>query len=285
MTQRRTVAVDPSNTDQIRAWDGTEGEYWAAHAPRFDRSLSRYQDRFMDAGEFANDAVVLDVGCGTGQTTRDAARRAAAGSALGVDLSSAMLEVARSRAEAEGIANARFEQADAQVHGFERASFDVAISRMGAMFFGDPVAAFGNIARALRPGGRLVLLAWQGPRVNEWLREIAMVFAAGRDLPLPPADARGPFALSDPDRVRGLLAGADFSAPRFEDLSEPMFFGDDPDDALDFIVGANGWMLDGLDADGREGALAALRSTLEAHRGDEGVVFGSAAWLVTAHRV
>ena len=95
---------------------------------------------------------MLDIGCGTGQTTRDAARRASAGGALGVDLSADMIALARQLAAAEGLPNARFEQADAQIHPFGQGPFDVAISRTGAMFFGHPPAAFANMARALRSG-------------------------------------------------------------------------------------------------------------------------------------
>lgn len=285
MARSQAAMVDPSNVEQMNAWDGGEGTYWAAHADQFDRSLDAYHRRFMAAGDIASDALVLDVGCGTGQTTRDAARLASSGSALGVDLSSPMLKVARNRAEQEGISNTRFEHGDAQVHPFAESSFDVAISRTGAMFFGDPVAAFANIARALRPGGRLVLLAWQGLMRNEWLREIATAFAAGRDFALPPADARGPFALSDPVRVRRVLTGAGFSAPRFDDLVEPMPFGDDVDGACEFIVGLNGWMLEGLDSDGRAGAIDALRASLAAHQTDDGVAFASATWLITAEKL
>ncbi|MGP3913217.1 class I SAM-dependent methyltransferase [Nonomuraea sp. 10N515B] len=101
---------------------------------------------------------MLDVGCGTGQTTRLAARTAPHGHALGVDLSEPMLARARATAIAEGITNLRFEQGDAQVHPFPEGGFDVAISRGGIMFFADPVAAFANIGRALRPSGRLAFV-------------------------------------------------------------------------------------------------------------------------------
>jgi SAM-dependent methyltransferase len=110
---------------------------------------------------------ILDIGCRTGQTTRDAARAAVEGSALAVDLSSEMIALARRLAAAEGVANARFEQADVQIHPFAPAAFDVAIPRTGAMFFGDPVAAFRNIAGALRPSCRLALMAWQELARNE----------------------------------------------------------------------------------------------------------------------
>jgi ubiquinone/menaquinone biosynthesis C-methylase UbiE len=153
MTATDAVTVDPANVEQLRAWDGDEGTYWATHADYFDRSVVEYHERLLTAAAIGDREHVLDVGCGTGQTTRDAARAASAGAALGVDLSARMLSVARSRAAEEGLTNATFVQADAQIHPFEAETYDVAISRTAAMFFGDHVAAFSNIARALRPGG------------------------------------------------------------------------------------------------------------------------------------
>src|SRR5688500_9952931 len=152
MTGTSALQVHSSNADQLRAWDGDEGAYWAEHAEYFDRSVAAYHERLLAAANITASDRVLDIGCGTGQTTRDAARTAAEGSAVGVDLSAQMLEVARRRAEEEGVTNASFEQVDAQVHAFSRESFDVAISRTGAMFFGDLIAAFANIGHALVPG-------------------------------------------------------------------------------------------------------------------------------------
>src|SRR5262249_26983602 len=104
---------------------------------------------------------VLDIGCGAGQTTRQAARSARHGSALGIDVSALAVERARELARAEGLRNVTFERADAQVWRFPQGRFDLAISRFGTMFFDDPVAAFANVRRALRPAGRLVMMVWQ----------------------------------------------------------------------------------------------------------------------------
>jgi SAM-dependent methyltransferase len=278
------MRVDPSNREQAKAWDGDEGAYWAAHAERFDRSIARYDAAFFEASGIEAADRVLDIGCGTGRTTRDAARAASAGSALGVDLSSQMIAVARRVAASEGVANAAFEQADAQVHPFADASVDVAISRTGAMFFGDPDAAFTNIARALRPGGRLALVTWQPLRANEWIRSLSTALAAGRQLPMPPPDAPGPFALSDPRRVETLLRAAGFTDVMLDAHAEPMWFGHDADDAETFVLGLMGWMLEGLDESGRARATEDLHASLAAHATSDGVVYGSAAWSVTATR-
>src|SRR5688572_19742771 len=138
MTTTKSVPVDSSNLAQLDAWDGNEGDYWADHAERFDRSVAAHHERLLTRADIGVREHVLDVGCGTGQTTRDAARAASAGSALGVDLSSRMLDYAHRRAVEHGVTNATFEQGDAQIHRFEPGAFDVAISRTAAMFFGDP---------------------------------------------------------------------------------------------------------------------------------------------------
>ena len=284
MTGIETRHVDPSNAEQARAWDGDEGAYWARQADLFEESTSRYDQRMLDAVRLTATSRVIDVGCGSGDTARAAAIAAPDGSVLGVDLSRELVDTARRRAERAGIGNARFEVGDAQVYPFAPDAADAVISKTGAMFFGDPVAAFGNLARALRPDGRLALLVWQAAAENEWFLEISTALAGGRDRPAPPPDAPGPFSLSDPDRARARLTAAGFQDVAFEGLREPMGFGPDSDAAYDFIVGLLGWMLDGLDDAGRADALGALRTTLGAHKTDSGVEFGSAMWLVTAVR-
>lgn len=283
MTSTNAVPVDSSNVEQLRAWDGDEGKYWADHADYFDRSVAPYHERLLAAAAIGKADRVLDIGCGTGQTTRDAARAAFAGSAFGVDLSSRMLDHARQRAAEECVTNATFAQADAQIHPFQPGAFDVAISRTAAMFFGDHVAAFRNIATGLRPGGRLVLVTWQPLDGNEWLREIFGALATGRDLPTPPADA-GPFALAHPDRVRNLLTAAGFTDIELDGRTAAMWFGSDADDAHRFVLGLMAWMVAGLDDVGRARASEALHATMAAHTTPDGVLFESAAWIIQAQR-
>lgn len=277
-----TFVVAPSNLEQRRAWDGDEGGFWARHAAHFDRAVSGYHRALLDAARVSPGSRVLDVGCGTGQTTRDAARIADRGEAVGVDLSQEMLEVARRQADRDGVRNVRFLQADAQVHPFAPASYDVVVSRTGTMFFGDPQAAFANLARSLVPGGRLAMVVWQPVAQNEWFRAIGAAMAAGRDLPAPPPDEPGPFALSEPARVRTLLTGAGFGEAEIEGLRAPMWFGTDADDAHAFILGLTGWMLADLDAARKAAAEGALHATMRAHETPRGVEMGSAMWLITA---
>jgi SAM-dependent methyltransferase len=284
MVTLHEIPIHPTNRSQLEAWDGEEGTFWAEHADHFDHSVARYQGSLLEAAAIEPTTRVLDIGCGSGQTSRDAARRASHGSVLGLDLSAPMLETARRSAATQGLANVRFEQADAQIHRFEPSSADVVISRTGGTFFADPVAAWRNIAGALYPHGRLAMLAWQPITANEWISEIGSTLAAGRPIPLPPPGVPGPFAFGDPDVARTVLNAAGFESVDLTPLAEPMWFGRDADDACAFILGVSGWMLQGLDDDRRAAALAALRRTVEAHTGKDGVEFGSAMWLITARR-
>jgi SAM-dependent methyltransferase len=280
------VPVDPTNAEALRAWDGNDGACWAEHENRFDTSLARYHDYLLDAAKITTADRVLDIGCGNGHATRDAARRAGSGSALGVDLSSAMIELARRRAAEQDIANVAFEQADAQIHPFDAQAFDAAISRMGTMWFGNPSAAFTNIARALRPGGRLTMLVWQSLAENEWIREFRHALAVGRTLPTPPVGAPGPLSLADPDRVRTILSDAGFSDITLTSVRESTYYGENADDAYEFLrrIGFTEGLLEGLGESDRVRALDALRATITAHETDEGVQYSSAAWLVAARR-
>jgi len=282
VTDVHAIEVDESNAAQRAAWDGDEGAYWAEHADYFDRSVQAYHRPFLEAAAIAPADRVLDIGCGTGQTTRDAGRLAFDGTALGVDLSSAMIDQARRRALAEGLGNVTFLPADAQIHPFEPGGFDVAVSRTGAMFFGNPVAAFSNVRRALRPGGRLVLLAWQALPENEWVIEFFGALAAGRGLPSPPPGAPGPFSFGDPERVRSVLTTAGFTDIDVAATRAALWFGADADEAHRMVLGVLGWMLRDLDEAGRARAREALRATVSAHETAGGVLYQSAAWTVRA---
>jgi SAM-dependent methyltransferase len=227
---------------------------------------------------------VLDIGCGTGLTTREAARAAAQGRVVGIDVSERMLERARELTAAEGLDNVRYELGDAQVHRFEPAGFDVAISRFGTMFFSDPPAAFANIAAALRPKGRLVLLVWRGREDNEWALAIAAALGDAAQRAPPGSD---PFSLGDPEATGRLLDGAGFDSIRFEEVAEPVLYGHDLDAALAFIRGFQdvNAALGRLSESKAAAAVERLRALLAAHHSEErGVALDSRSWLITARR-
>ena len=280
----RTIRVDPSNADAATSWDGPSGDIWTDNADLYDAGVARYLRPFLDAASIEPGAHVLDVGCGNGQTTREAARLARTGSVTGIDLSTRMLDLARRRAKQEGLTNVRFSRADAQVADLGVERYDRVISRNGVMFFGDPVAAFGNLARALGTGGRMVLLVWQPVTENEWFSAFRRAVAAGRDLPPPPPEGPGPFSMGDPDRVRAVLTAAGFGRAEFVGVREPMYFGPDVATAEAFVLGIVGGLLTDLDDAARGDAVDALRATLQEHLGPDGVTFRSAMWIITAAR-
>ena len=275
-----------ANVEQAAAWDGEEGDHWTEHAERYDAAGRRTWQRFLEAGLISANDSVLDIGCGTGHTTRDAARLASSGSVLGVDLSARMLDRARERSKAEGLTNVDYVQADAQVHPFATDAFDLGISGWGTMFFSDPVAAFTNIASAIRSRGRLAMVVWRELDRNEWLVAFRTALAAGRTLPLPPPDAPTPFSQADPERVRRILGEAGFSEVDFTEIGEPIDFGTNADDAFGFIrkTGIVIGLTQDLDDATKVCALEELRATIEAHDTGEGVLFGTSAWLITASR-
>ena len=187
------------------------------------------------------------------------------------------------RERAAGLA-VEFLQADAQVHDFGTAAYDLIVSRTGTMFFGDAEAAFANLATATRPGGRLVMLVWRGIAENEWLREIFEALRVDRDLPMPPPGAPGPFAQSDPATVEPLLAAAGWSDIAFEAIDQPIWLGPDADQGTRWQLGQSAWLLRGTDEDQRAKATANLHALLRAHETPDGVLLGSAAWLINARR-
>jgi len=253
-------------------------EHRIAFAHVFDREAPEHDEVLHAAAAVAAHDRVLDVGCGTGVSTRRAARAATAGRVLGVDVSAPLVQHARRLAAEEGLTHAEFAVADAQTHAFPAAGFDVVMSRFGVMFFDDPSAAFANLAAALRPGGRLAVLVWQRQVDNEWSGAVAHALGIDGD---PAAQA---WSLADPDQVRATLA--DFVEVELADVHAPMFWGDDPETAFGFVTGLGNVqaVLSGLDADGRASVEQRLRDLMAAHLTAAGVLFDSRAWVVTARR-
>ncbi len=247
----------------------------------YDAELRSHTAHFFAAAQVGAGDRVLDIGCGTGQTTREAARAAVDGSAVGVDISAVMLDEARRISDEEGPSNVSFELADAQVNPFPSAAFDLCVSRFGVMFFADPVAAFTNIASALRQGGRLTWLVWQGHDRNEWAAVFSDVLAASIATP-----GRGPFSLADPTGTESMLATAGFTDITFTEIDEPVYYGSDSASAYDNLLRLTGFtaFFANLDPAEAERARARLREILADHQTDTGVYFDSRAWLITAHR-
>ena len=274
------------NAEMRKAWDGPDGDIWAASADQYEARGAGHRRLLLQAAAIASGERVLDLGCGNGASTREAARMSEPGEVVGIDLSTAMLANARARSAAAGLTNVTFLHGDAQVHDFEPESFDVIISNAGAMFFDDKVAAFSNLRRALRPGGRIALMAWQRLEDNEWLTVLREALAMGRDLPSPLVGTPGPFGLADREQVSTLLSETGFTDVRFGDVREPSVFGTTTAEAYALMSddGPTRGLLEDLSDADKATALDQLRAVIAAHETPSGVIFGSASWLIQARR-
>lgn len=283
------MAAALPNAVQAQHWSGTEGHHWAIQHERYEAMLGPFGDQVLAAVEVQPGERVLDVGCGAGDLSLGAARATGPeGRVAGIDLSDPMLDAARRRSSLAGLGDVvSFIAGDAQVHEFGEGEFDVVVSRFGVMFFADPVEAFTNFARALRPGGRLGFVCWQDAGVNEWM--LAPSMAALAHVPPPdPAlfEVLSPFEFADTGRVAEILEAAGFTDVTFRGIERPLLFGGGGtiDDAVEFVrdgsIGAA--LLAGASPAETASALAAVTEAFTTRLTPRGVELGAAAWLVTA---
>lgn len=282
------LPLEGPNADQITYWNQQAGPTWVAVQSLIDQQIRPLGLVAMERAELRPGARVLDVGCGCGDTTIEVARRVAPdGEVLGVDISAPMLTRAGQQARAAGVA-ARFELADAQTTRFEEGRFDTLFSRFGVMFFADPAAAFANLHRALRAGGRLAFACWQGMADNPWM-VVPMAAALPLLPPQPPPVPRapGPFAFAEADYVRDLLTQAGFADVALESVRTTLTIGggQDLDATVDFVLRMGPTARALRDADDPElvpEVAAAVREALAPYATADGVRMDSASWIVTA---
>lgn len=272
------------NTHHAEAWNGWEGDLWARNPDRYDGMMGGVNDALLSAAAIESSDRVLDVGCGTGQTTLLAARRAVDGQVTGIDLSSAMLGRARAAAAAQGLAHVLFVQGDAQVHPLPAGAHDVVISRSGVSLFADPVAAFANLARGLRTGGRL---AFTGPRPRDPDSDLARATVTVRPLLRRPSPGQqGMDSLADPERLRTVLTAAGFVEVTATAVDAEVLLGRDAADAAEFLfaTGPYRYNLDTVDREVVARAQADVERALQAYETPRGVCLRRVDWLVTAIR-
>jgi SAM-dependent methyltransferase len=276
-----------ANTDMAEYWNGRPADVWVTEAEHFDTMLAPFGRRLLAAAALKPGERVLDVGCGNGALSLEAARAIGpAGRVTGVDLSAPMLGVARRRAVEQGI-DVDFVQGDAQITSFDHL-FDVVMSRFGVMFFDDPQGAFANLARAARPGGRLCFVCWQEMFANEWIAVPAMAMVAHVGIPeLPEPGAPGPFALADVQRTKGLLESSGWSEVAVEEHKEGMRMGRDPEGVVAFMLSdeMGRRLVEGKDPEAVRAGTEATLEALQPYAMPDGVVLGGASWLVTARKV
>ena len=268
--------------DQAAFWNGKGAKMWLASYDRIQRSLAGFSDAVLAAAAAKPGEKVLDVGCGTGTTTAAlAAAVGPQGRVLGVDISEELVGAARS----QGLANARFTVGDATTEAFEAASFDLVFSRFGVMFFADPVTAFKNLRRAMKPSGRLVFVCWRTPQENPW-GSVPMRAAAPH---LPPSEKPGPedpgqYAFGDPARVERILKAAGFGTPSFVKVDRPNVMGQDVAGTVENLgkFGPLARMFAEATPEQVAKAKAAIAEALAPYATAGGVTLDAACWLVSA---
>jgi len=279
-----------SNDEMVRYWNEGAGPVWVEQQERLDGQIGPLGVRTRDRAAIRSGEGVLDVGCGCGGTTLELAGDVGAGGrVVAVDISRPMLERGKQRARNAGLdARIEWQLEDAQTAPFEGAAFDLIFSRFGVMFFADPVAAFTNLRRALRPGGRLAFVCWQPRDKNPWMLAPALAAAQHIAFPAPlPPDAPGPFAFGDAARVREILERAGFVEVAHEAVNEPMrLAGDTVEEALELClqIGPVGAALREAKPsdDQRARVIGAVRQVIESFETPRGIEAAAGAWIVTA---
>jgi SAM-dependent methyltransferase len=276
-----------ANATQVAQWNAAIGQRWVRLQAELDAAYGEHGRRVLDAARLAAGESVLDVGCGSGALTLDAAQRVGPrGLVVGMDVSRPMLARARERADEAKLHRVRFERADVQTGALGAARFDAAVSRLGVMFFDDPVAAFTNLRSALRVGGRLAFVAWQSAADNPWISVPEAATSAFITVEQPVPNAPGPFSLADPERVRALLERAGFAALYVDPLYLDITFGLHAREAAAILVqfGLLGRALLSAEPAVKTRALDVVEAALGPYTTRSGVRFPSRAWLVRAVR-
>jgi ubiquinone/menaquinone biosynthesis C-methylase UbiE len=279
-----------ANEEAIEAWDG----------PLYDRFVQFRHLMTAGLGVHGEEALrlhpprpgerALDVGCGFGDTAqRIAGLVGGNGEVLGVDASLRFIETATKEAEESGVRNVRFAVADVETTTFDR-RFDLAFSRMGTMFFANPVAAMRNVCHALRPGGRLVMVVWRTKIENDWLyraQTITERFITKPEDYDEPTCGPGPFSMANADTTSGILLNAGFEGVALRRCDEPIKIGSNVEEAVELVmsIGPAGEILrlaGDRAAQLRDPVADALREGLAEWDGPDGVIAPASTWIVSA---
>lgn len=269
--------------EQAAYWNGPGGEGWLAAYQRIQRAIGGIGEIGLSAAAARSGEQAIDIGCGTGDTTAALARAVGlTGHVLGVDISEPLIAAARTHR----LENATFAVGDAATHPFKVGHYDLVFSRFGVMFFADPIAAFGNIRRALKPEGRLVFVAWRTPQENPWgttPMRAAQPFLPPQ--PRPGPEDPGQFAFGDRARVERILGDAGFKALRFEPIDRQIWMGDS---VAEVVAGAGRFgplarAFANAEPAAIEKAKQAVADVLAPHQGPDGVRLPGACWLVRAN--
>ena len=269
---------------QAEYWNDEAGPKWVQHSEALDAMLAPFLTEIIASAKLRPTDRVLDVGCGGGALSLEAANTARA--VVGVDVSKPLIDLARERASDRP--NIHFHHGDASLIGksdFE--AFDVALSRFGVMFFEQPVQAFANIRALMGDHPSMIFACWRHPKFNPWTTLPIRIVTPLLSAPPPPPDlnAPGPFAFSDRNRIRDILTQAGWPNVEINAVdTELLLPGETPSQTAAFMMemGPLGRLLAKTDLDLKD-VETRLSKELEAHVNSDGRVQSSgSAWIVEA---
>lgn len=204
------------SSDSLREWSET-AKYWAKHSATIRQMFAPLTEALIEGTGIREGHSVLDVAGGAGEPSLTIAERIRpSGSVTCTDAVAEMIEAARADAKPRGITNINFRQCTADSLPFADDLFDAAVSRLGAMFFPDPLKALKEMLRVTKPGGMLAFVVWHKSELNPFCHIVTDVLA--RHVPAPPADpdAPGAFRFAERGKLAAILteAGASNVAER-----------------------------------------------------------------------
>jgi SAM-dependent methyltransferase len=279
-------APHEKNADQTAYWNGAGGRHWTDRQELQDQVLAPVSQALFAHTNIASGERVIDIGCGCGATTLEAASAAGpSGHALGLDVSGPML--ARARERTPPGASVEFIEADATIYPFIPGGADLLMSRFGVMFFAEPALSFANMRKALKPGGRVAMACWRNPRENPWM--LLPLQAAVRHVPrlpeLGPEDP-GPFSFASPQRVGRIFGEAGFASLAMQpvDLRLDLAVGRGLEGAVESAleIGPASRAMQDQPADLRAAATQAIREALAPHLQGDKIPLAAAIWILTA---
>ena len=281
--------MEDKNIKQKQFWSGAGGDVWVDKQREMDIMLNPLGERAIQGLDLSGERKILDIGCGCGATTLEIAKAVTQGEVIGVDISEPMLERATKTASDMMLTNTSFQVKDVQVDEMPLSYFDIAFSRFGVMFFEDPFEAFKNINHSLKDNGQLSFVCWQHASLNPWQSLSIQVIKEFLDLPAPAPKSPGPFAFEDKSYINEILTESGFRDIEIKDNQEDivMFSGKSIREACEDYLTINPVvteMLKNSPTELREEILEALIGKFSDFHNNEGLLFPSATWIVTAKK-
>ena len=281
--------MEDKNIKQKQFWSGAGGDVWVDKQREMDIMLNPLGERVIQGLDLKEETKILDIGCGCGATTLEIAKIVNQGEVIGVDISEPMLERATQTASDMALTNISYQVKDVQVDEMPNKYFDIAFSRFGVMFFEDPFEAFNNINHSLKDDGQLSFVCWQHASLNPWQSLSIQVIKEFLDLPAPPPKSPGPFAFEDKSYIEEILNASGFRDIEIKDNQEDivMFSGKSIREACEDYLTINPVvteMLKNSPTELREEILEALIGKFSDFHNNDGLLFPSATWIVTAKK-